>query len=101
MNKNKQNIAEREQKPIGRRLRLAGRFMLNCRHLPFYFLLAFLLTVLVECLARHSVVGGVTFLFVSPLAFLTNYGIILLTLLPSLLFRRGYGVPVCFFQEPL
>ena len=79
---------------MGQRLHGAARTLLNCRYLPFYFLLALVLTVLVECLARHSVVGGFTFIFISPLAFLANYGIILLTLLPALLFRHRVAATI-------
>ncbi len=55
---------------------------------PFYFLLAAVLTFAVECLSRHSPVEAARFLLSSPLAYLTNYGIILLTCLPSLIFRK-------------
>lgn len=94
MNENKQQAPHRTSSPVGERLRAAVGMMLSCRHLPFYLLLAFVMTVLVECLARHSVIGGLTFIFISPLAFLTNYGIILLTLLPALLFRRRLAATI-------
>ena len=53
-----------------------------------YLILAALLTYVIEALSRHSPVAALTFLWTSPLAYLTNYGIILLTLLPALLFRK-------------
>ena len=94
MNDNKQKARDRASKPIGQRLRAAAGIVLSCRHLPFYLVLALVMTVLVECLARHSVVGGMVFLFDSPLAFLANYGIILLTLLPALLFRHRIAATI-------
>ncbi len=60
----------------------------NIHRAPFYFLLAALQTFVVEWLSRRSFVGAVCFVWESPLAFLANYGIILLTLLPALLFRK-------------
>ncbi len=60
----------------------------NIHRPPFYFVLAAVLTFAVECLSRRSVVDAALFLWNRPLAFLTNYGIILLTVLPSLLFRK-------------
>ncbi len=56
--------------------------------LPLYFVLAAVLTLAVEALSRRSPFAALVFLVESPLAFLTNYGIILLTLLFSLLFRK-------------
>ncbi len=60
----------------------------NIHRAPFYFVLAAVLTFVVECLSRRSVTDAAHFLWSSPLAFLTNYGIILLTVLPALLFRK-------------
>ncbi len=102
MNKNTTRSTEREPRrmgrpaghPAGRWFRGVATALLNCRYLPFYFLLALVLTVTVECLARHSVIGGFAFIFASPLAFLTNYGIILLTLLPALLFRHRVAATI-------
>ena len=56
--------------------------------LPLYFILAAVLTFLVEALSRRSPLAALTFLMQSPLAYATNFGIILLTLLPALLFRK-------------
>ena len=56
--------------------------------LPLYFVLAAILTFTVEALSRRSPLAALIFLAESPLAFFTNYGIILLTLLFSLLFRK-------------
>ncbi|MBQ1245722.1 MAG: LTA synthase family protein [Clostridia bacterium] len=53
-----------------------------------YFLLAAILVFGVELLSRRSLTATLLFLIKSPLAYLTNYAIILLTLLPALLFRK-------------
>ncbi len=55
---------------------------------PVYFLTAAILTFAVEALSRRSVLAAATFLLERPFAYLANYGIILLTLLLGLLFRR-------------
>ena len=60
----------------------------DIRRPPLYFILAAVQTFLVECLSRHSVSEAARFLWNSPLAFLVNYGILLLTLLPALLFPK-------------
>ncbi len=64
------------------------RLLTNIDRAPFYFVLASILTFAVEWLSRRSFVDAVQFMVGSPLAYLTNYGIILLTLLLSLLFRK-------------
>ncbi len=69
-------------------LRRIGRTVVDIHSPPFYFVLAAILTFVVECLSRRSIVEAALFLGNSPLAYLTNYGIILLTVLPSLLFRK-------------
>ncbi len=56
--------------------------------LPLYFLLAAAMTLLVECLSRRSLLATLDFLVTSPFAYLTNYAIILCTILPALLFRK-------------
>ncbi len=56
--------------------------------LPLYFLLAAAMTFLVECLSRRSLLATLAFLVTSPFAYLTNYAIILCTILPALLFRK-------------
>ena len=56
--------------------------------LPLYFVLAALLTFLVESLSRHSPIAALGLLIERPFAYLTNYCIILLTILPGLLFRK-------------
>ncbi len=76
----------------------SGRFQAACRrvictvfnihHAPFYFLLATILTFAVECLSRRSFTATLQFLWTSPLAFLANLGIIELTILPALAFRK-------------
>ncbi len=62
--------------------------LLDIYHAPFYFLLAAVMIFVVECLSRRSVLEALHFLFESPLAYLANYGIILCTLLPALIFRK-------------
>lgn len=64
------------------------RALLDPDRLPLYFALAAALTFLVEVLSRRSLTDALVFLWDSPLAFLTNYGIILCTVLPALLFRK-------------
>ncbi len=60
----------------------------NIHRVPFYFVLTALITFAVESLSRHSPADALRFLFENPLAYLTNYGIILLTVLPALIFRK-------------
>ena len=69
-------------------LRHTAHIATDIRRPPFYFLLAAVLTFAVECLSRHSVTEAAIFLWQRPLAYLTNYGIILLTVLPALVFRK-------------
>ncbi len=64
------------------------RVVLDIHNPPFYIFLAAILTFVVECLSRHSIIDTFVFLWSNPLAYLTNFGIILLTLLPALLFRK-------------
>ena len=66
----------------------AWRLLCDTDRLPLYFVLAAILTFLVEVLSRRSPLAALIFLTESPLAYLTNYGIILCTLLPALLFRK-------------
>ena len=68
-----------------------ARVATDIRRPPFYFILAAIQTFLVECLSRHSLPDAARFLWQSPLAFLANYGILLLTLLPALLFPKRVG----------
>ena len=62
--------------------------LLSTGNVSFYLLLTFILLIVLECFARRSVVDGLLFPFRNIMAFLANYIIILLTLLPALLFRR-------------
>ncbi len=64
------------------------RLLSDPDRLPFYFILAALLTYLVESLSRHSPLAALVFLWEAPLAYLANYGIILLTLLLALIFKK-------------
>lgn len=68
--------------------RRTWRILVDADRLPLYFLLAALLTYTIESLSRHSPLEALIFLWKSPLAYLVNYGIILLTLLPALLFKK-------------
>lgn len=78
----------RSANPLAERLRRIGRAVTNPDKLCFYFVLAFVLTFVVESLSRRSPLAACVFLFERPLAFLCNYGIILFTILPALLFSK-------------
>ena len=80
--------APRERKTPKQRMAAAWRVLSDTDRLPLYFVLAALLIFLIESLSRHSPLEALVFLWESPLAYLTNYGIILLTLLPALLFSK-------------
>lgn len=81
---------------ILRHLSSAWRILCDADRLPLYFALAALLTFLVESLSRRSPFDAVIFLIESPLAYLANYGIILCTILPALLFRKRLaGLALC------
>ncbi len=69
-------------------LRRVRQILFDIHRPPFYFILAFGMTFIVECLSRRSLPDAVRFTFGSPLAFLTNFSIILITVLPALLFRK-------------
>ena len=73
---------------VCRRLAEMGKVLLDMDRLPLYFVLAALLTFAVEALSRRSPIAALVFLAESPFAYLANYGIILCTLLPALLFRK-------------
>lgn len=70
------------------RLSEIGRILCDPDRLPLYVLLAAVLTFLVESLSRRSPLAALVFLVESPFAYLTNFGIILCAVLPSLLFRK-------------
>ncbi len=80
--------APRERKTAKQWLAAAWRILSDTDRLPLYFTLAALLTFLIESLSRHSPLEALVFLWESPLAYLTNYGIILLTLLLAMLFPK-------------
>ncbi len=65
-----------------------GRTVVNIHRVPFYVVLAVLMAFVIECLSRRSLIDAAVFVWERPLAFLTNFGIILLTILPALLFRK-------------
>ena len=85
-----QTVTPSHRREFGLRRRLATvwRALCNTDRLPLYFILAAVLTFLVESLSRRSPAAALAFLIESPFAYLTNYGIILCTILPALLFRR-------------
>ena len=85
-----QTVTPSHRREFGLRRRLATvwRTLCNADRLPLYFVLAAVLTFLVETLSRRSPAEALVFLIESPFAYLTNYGIILCTILPALLFRR-------------
>lgn len=75
---------DRAENSSSRAARLTGR-LLSPDHPWLYILSAFLLTLLIESLARHSVFGGLAFLCANPIAFFLNVGLICATLLLALL----------------
>ena len=62
--------------------------LINTGNVGFYFILAFLLLIVLECFARRSLIDGLLFPFRNIVAFLANYAIIVITLLPALLCKR-------------
>ena len=62
--------------------------LLNKHPLVFFAVLSVLENLIIETLSRHSLIKGFVHMFTSPLAFLVNSLIILLTLSFALLFRR-------------
>ncbi len=68
------------------------RPFLSTGNVSFYFLLAFALLIVLECFARRSLIDGLAFPFHNFMAFLANYAIILITLLPMLLFKRRIAI---------
>ncbi len=83
-----QSVTQTRASRIKTLLRNTWHILRDIHRPPFYFVLAGILTFLVECLSRRSPADAVRFVVESPLAFLTNYSIILLTVLLSLLFRK-------------
>ncbi len=83
-----QSVTQTRASRIKTLLRNTWNILRDIHRPPFYFVLAGILTFLVECLSRRSPADAVRFVIESPLAFLTNYSIILLTVLLSLLFRK-------------
>ena len=78
------------------RLRAAWRVVTDPDRLPFYFVLSLVLVFLVESLSRRSPLAALIFLWECPLAFLCNYGIILVTTLAALLFRKRVAAVALF-----
>ena len=66
--------------------------LINTNNLAFYFLLAFVILILLECLSRRSLIDGILFPLRNFVAFLANYVIILITLLPVLLCKRRIAI---------
>ena len=88
MDKMNQNTSPRKSGTSRARLTVLLRLLSDPDRLPLYFILAALLTYLVESLSRHSPLAALVFLWEAPLAYLANYGIILLTLLLALMFKK-------------
>ncbi len=70
------------------RIRVLGRQLVDPDRAPLCFLIAAVLTFAVEALSRRSATAALAFLIEAPLAYLANFGIILCTILLSLLFRK-------------
>ena len=64
------------------------RILWDLDGLPLYLILAAAMTFLVELLSRRSLTSTVAFILESPFAYLTNFTIILCTILPALLFSK-------------
>ena len=79
---------DRRSSGLRRRFAELCKVLTDMDRLPLYFTLAALLTFAVEALSRRSPGAALDFMIQSPFAYLTNYGIILCTLLPGLLFRK-------------
>ncbi len=62
------------------------KFLKN--YIVLLFVVAFCLNLLIETLARHSLIGSMSFLIHDPLVFLCNVLLIWAVLSPALLFRR-------------
>lgn len=75
-------------RPHAHGLRHIARVLTDLDCAPAYFVLSVILTFTIELLSRRSLSGTALFAAGSPLAFLVNYGMILLTLLPVLLLRK-------------
>ena len=73
---------------IKARLRAIGRTLIDFDRVPAHLFLAFIITIVVECLSRRSFVGGFVFLVENPIAFAVNYLIALVCLLPTLLIPK-------------
>lgn len=71
-----------------KRLGRMWRALTNLDRAYAYFALAALLAFAIEWLSRRSLADACMFLVSRPLAFLTNYALILVTLLPVLLLRK-------------
>lgn len=70
------------------RLKSTRRTLTDFDRVYAYLALAALLTMVIECLSHRSLGAACIFLVGSPLAFLTNYALTLVTLLPALLFHK-------------
>ena len=73
---------------IKARLRAIGRTLIDFDRVPAHLFLAFIITIVVECLSRRSFVEGFVFLVENPIAFAVNYLIALVCLLPTLLIPK-------------
>ncbi|MBQ3012690.1 MAG: LTA synthase family protein [Clostridia bacterium] len=89
MNKSVNSSAEKGSSgAIRTRLKALGRTLIDFDRVPAHLFLAFIITLVVECLSRRSFVGGFVFLIENPIAFIANYCIALVLLLPTLLIPK-------------
>lgn len=84
MKDNRSTVSQNSDGPSLPRTPRAIARLLSPDHPWLYILSAFLLTLLIESLARHSVLGGLVFLCTNPIAFFLNVGLICVTLLLAL-----------------
>lgn len=70
------------------RLAAFGRKLFDFDRVHAHFLMAFILTLVIECLSRRSFIGGFAFIFENPIAFAVNYLIALVLLLPTLIIPK-------------
>lgn len=89
MNKSVKSSAEKGVSgDIRSRLKALGRTLIDFDRVPAHLFLALIITLVVECLSRRSFIGGFVFLVENPIAFVVNYCIALVCLLPTLLIPK-------------
>ena len=89
MNKSVNSSAEKGVSgAIRSRLKALGRTLIDFDRVPAHLFLALIITLVVECLSRRSFIGGFVFLVENPIAFVVNFCIVLVCLLPTLLIPK-------------